>query len=53
MTILCTTLLPNDRAQPFPAETGTNIKQTPVTDKITDAVAAPVKKLYRLNPIVS
>ena len=35
-------LLPNDRAQVFPAEIGTTIEQTPVTNKITEVVVAPI-----------
>ena len=40
MIIVCSTLLPNDRAQAILAETGTTTKQTTVTKEVTDAVVA-------------
>ena len=42
MIILCIILLPIDRAHAFPAEIGTTIKPTPVTDKVTGLVVEPI-----------
>ena len=42
MINLCTTLLPNDRAHANPAEIGTTIKPTPVTDNVTCVVVEPI-----------
>ena len=42
MIILGNTLLPNDRGQAIPADCGTTIKPTPVTDNVTDVVVAPI-----------
>ena len=42
MIILCISLLPNDRAHAIPAEIGTIIKPSPVTDKVTGVVVEPV-----------
>ena len=42
MIILGITLLLNDRAHADPAEIGTTIKPTPVTDKIRDVVVASI-----------
>ena len=38
---LCITFLPNDRAEAIPADIGTTIKPTPVTDEVLDVVVAP------------
>ena len=43
MIILCITLLSNDKARAIPAEIGTTINPTPVTDKVTDVVIPPIK----------
>ena len=43
MIILCITFLPNDRAHAIPAEIGSTIKPTPVTDDFTDIVVEPIK----------
>ena len=42
MIILCITLIPSDREQAIPAEMGTTIKTTSVTDNVTDVVVAPI-----------
>ena len=44
MIIFCIFLLPNDKAQAIPAETGTTLKLTTVIDKITDVVVAAILK---------
>ena len=43
MIILCNTLLTSDKVKPIPAEIGTTINPTPVTDKVTYVVVAPTK----------
>ena len=42
MIILCKPLIPNDRANRTPADIGTKVIATTVTDKFADAVIAPV-----------
>ena len=42
MIIFCITLLPNDRAHALPADIGTTIKPTPVTDNDLDVVVEPI-----------
>ena len=42
MINLCNILLANDRAHATPAEIGTTINPTPVTDKVTDVVVDPI-----------
>ena len=42
MIILSITLLPNDRAHAIPAEIGTTIKPTPVTDNVTGGLVQPL-----------
>ena len=37
----CIILLPNDRAHAIPAEIGTTIKTTPLTDNVTGVVVEP------------
>ena len=42
MINLCNTLLANDRAHATPAEIGTTINPTPVTDNVTDVVVVAI-----------
>ena len=42
MFILCITLLPKDRAHAIPAEIGTTIIPTPVTDNVTSGLVQPL-----------
>ena len=42
MIILCITLLPNDSAHASPAEIGTTVKPTPLTDNVTGTVVEPI-----------
>ena len=51
MIILCITLLPNDRTLAIPAELGTNIKPTPVTDNVT-VVVAPISATVATYSII-
>ena len=52
MIILCITLLPNDRTLAIPAELGTNIKPTPVTDNVTVVVVAPISATVATYSII-
>ena len=52
MIVFCVISLPNDRAQANPVEFGTTIKPTPVTDKVTDFVVAPVLKTVSTDSIL-
>ena len=40
MMTLCNTLSTSDKVQPIPADFGTTINPTPVTDNVTDVVVA-------------
>ena len=42
MINLCNTLLPNDRVQTIPADTGRRIKPIPVIDKVIEVDVAPM-----------
>ena len=42
MIALCNTLLTKDGAYANPADIGTTINSTPVTDKVTDVVSAAI-----------
>ena len=42
MINLCKTLLPKDKVHAIPAEIGTIINPTPITDNVTDVVVAPI-----------
>ena len=54
MTILCNTLLANDREQAIPAEIGTTNKPIPVIDRVTDvAVELITTTVFTYSKIVS
>ena len=50
MIILCKTLLPNDRVQAIPADTGKTIKPTPVIDRVIKVDVAPKKTIESTDP---
>ena len=52
MIILSIILLLNDKAHAIPAEIGTTIKTTPVTDNVTCVVVEPIKTTVLTDSII-